>query len=127
MGDLLLPETKDDLYSGIQSKIKNIFKDEIEDKEIEEIDPVKLKFILKPLVSMFLQIDELTFKCKRQLSQHCFVQIERFIKEIIDITTKRDDEKEKLNKKKKQICDYFCDQFKIEAHLDKKDPKFKHV
>ena len=68
MGDLLLPETKDDLYSGIQSKIKGIFKEEIEDKEIEEIDPVKLKYILKPLVSMFLQIDELTFKCKRQLS-----------------------------------------------------------
>ena len=49
------------------------------------------------------------------------MQIERFIKEIIDITTKNQDEKEKLNKKKKQICDYFCDQFKTEAHLDKKE------
>ena len=54
MGDLLLPETKDDLYSGIQSKIKGIFKEEIEDKEIEEIDSTKLKYILKPLISMFL-------------------------------------------------------------------------
>lgn len=54
MGDLLLPEAKDDLYSGIQNKIRNICRDDIEDKTIDAIDPVKLKTILKPLVSMFV-------------------------------------------------------------------------
>jgi hypothetical protein len=62
----------------------------LEDHNKEHVDPQKLKNVLSPLALNMVQIDELTWKCKGRLSSRVFKNLERFFKEFIDFTPKKD-------------------------------------
>ena len=78
---------------------------------------------------MFVQIDELTFKTQSLLSYRVFAQAERLLKEIIEHgqqSIKDYDKHTILKNKKREICDFFCEQYKNAiATSDSKDSKFK--
>ena len=93
MGDMILPDDNLDIYTGFQSKISQILKSDIDDPNETQVG-ARIETLLKPLVQVFTQIDELNYKCNKQLNESVYQKFERFIKELVEQENKKNQIKE---------------------------------
>lgn len=127
MGNMILPDENIDIYTGIQSKIKDILKGDLEDPVVDTATSQHLENLLRPLATIFAQIDELNFKCRKLLNDGVFYKFERFIKELVEVDKNPD--QATLALKRKRVCDVFCDlHLKAISQLQLlSDSKFKEL
>jgi hypothetical protein len=85
MGDMILPEDQNAIYTGIQQKIKEILKGDLEDPVVETAIYFHINDLLRPLAQIYAQIDELNFKCRKTLSSSVFTNFEKFIRELSEV------------------------------------------
>ena len=64
MGDMILPEESNVIYTGIQERVKDILKEDLEDSVLETKVYTLLNDLLKPLALIYAKIDELNYKCR---------------------------------------------------------------
>lgn len=97
MGDMILPMQSVDIYTNIQGLIQKILLVDLKDNNIEHIDNYKMKSVLEPLASMYVQLDMLTYKNHGKLSFREFKNMEIFINKFAFFTQPTNKDAERIH------------------------------
>ena len=126
MGDMILPEESNVIYTGIQERVKDILKEDLEDSVLQTTVYMLVIELLRPLANIYAQIDGIHYKCRQKLSSSVLTNFEKFICEIVVVD--KNVNQQVLTEKRQRVCDLFCELYQAAIQqLNLDDARFKEL